>query len=206
MGDPLLPPGADEPDAPGDLDVTALPGGARGALEALLMVVDEPVAEATLASALRLPVETVAALLDDLEREYAAAARGFTVRALGGGWRIYSREEYAPVIERLLSDGQPARLSQAALETLAVIAYRQPVSRGRVAAVRGVNVDGVVRTLLTRGLVEEQGVGEGGAVLYGTTPAFLARLGLRSLEELPPLAPYLPDADLLEAIAEDGRR
>ena len=114
-----------------------------------------------------------------LEEEYAAAHRGFTLRASGGGWRIYSRPDYAPVVERFLLDGQQARLTQAALETLAVIAYRQPVSRGRVGAIRGVNVDGVMRTLLTRGLIEElDEAGEGGAILYGTTTYFLERMGL----------------------------
>ena len=187
------------------VDLDAFPGGARSALEAVLMVVDEPVSELVLATALELPVEQVVALLDDLEREYAGAQRGFTLRPMGGGWRLYSRSEYAAVVEKFLLDGQQARLTQASLETLAVIAYRQPVSRARVGAVRGVNVDGVVRTLMSRGLVQEVGQGEGGAVLYGTTPYFLQRLGIGSLDELPPLAPYLPDVDVLDEIAESGR-
>ena len=119
--------------------------------------------------------------------------------------QVYSRSDYAPVVEKFLLDGQQARLTQASLETLAVIAYKQPVSRSRIGAVRGVNVDGVVRTLLSRGLIEERGEGEGGAILYGTTPYFLQRLGLDSLDDLPPLAPYLPDVDLLDEIAEAGR-
>ncbi len=193
-----------QPDLVG-LDLDALPGGARSALEAVLMVVDEPVAELALAAALELPVEQVVALLEDLEREYAGAQRGFTLRSMGGGWRMYSRSDYAAVVEKFLLDGQQARLTQASLETLAVIAYRQPVSRARVGAVRGVNVDGVVRTLMSRGLVEEVGQGEAGAILYGTTPYFLQRLGIGSLDELPPLAPYLPDVDVLDEIAESGR-
>ncbi len=123
-----------------------LPGGLSAALEAVLMVVDEPVAEVTLASALEVPVDDVVSTLEQLEAEYAAADRGFTLRSVAGGWRVYSRAELAPVVEKFLLDGQQAKLTQAALETLAVIAYRQPVSRARVSAVRGVNVDGVVRT------------------------------------------------------------
>ena len=119
---------------------------------------------------------------------------------------MYSRHEYAPVVERFVLDGQQARLTQASLETLAVIAYRQPVSRSRVAAVRGVNVDGVIRTLLSRGLIEERGHDEEStAILYGTTSYFLERLGLQDLDDLPALAPYLPEVDLLDEIAEGGR-
>jgi segregation and condensation protein B len=187
-------------------DINDFPGGARGAIEAVLMVVDEPVSEVALASALELPVDDVRGHLEALETDYTESNRGFTLRLVGGGWRIYSRAEYAPVVERLLLDGQQARLTQASLETLAVIAYRQPVSRSRVSAVRGVNVDGVVRTLLNRGLIEEVGTeDESGAVLYGTTAYFLQRLGLNSIEELPALAPYLPEADALDELAERGR-
>ena len=186
-------------------DAEALPGGARAALEAVLMVVDEPIGEVALATALELPVERVRELLHAMEAEYVGALRGFTLREVGGGWRFYSRADHAPVVEKFLLDGQQARLTQASLETLAVIAYKQPVSRSRVGAVRGVNVDGVVRTLLGRGLIEERGEGEGGAILYGTTPYFLQRMGLNSLDELPALAPFLPDADLLDEIAEAGR-
>lgn len=186
-------------------DVDAFPGGARSAIEAVLMVVDEPVSEISLATVLELPVAEVQRILHELESEYAAAQRGFTLRASGGGWRMYSRADYAPAVERFLLDGQQARLTQASLETLAVIAYKQPVSRARVGAVRGVNVDGVVRTLLSRGLIEERGEGEAGAILYGTTPYFLQRMGLNSLDELPALAPFLPEADLLDEIAEGGR-
>ncbi|MCA1781025.1 MAG: SMC-Scp complex subunit ScpB [Dermatophilaceae bacterium] len=187
-------------------DVSAYPGGARGALEAVLMVVDEPVTEVALATALELPVDDISATLTELEAEYAAAHRGFTLRKVGGGWRMYSRSEYAPVVEKFLLEGQRARLTQASLETLAVIAYRQPIARSRVSAVRGVNVDGVVRTLLGRGLIEEVGSEhESGAILYGTTTYFLERLGLGSLDDLPALAPYLPEVDVLDEIAEAGR-
>ena len=190
-------------------DLNDFAGGARGAIEAVLMVIDEPVTEMSLASALELPVEDVLAHLHDLAAEYDQGNRGFTIRGIAGGWRVYSRPEYAPVIEKFLLDGAQARLSQAALETLAVIAYRQPVSRSRVSSVRGVNVDGVVRTLLSRGLIEEMGEeGEFGATLYGTTSYFLQRLGLGSLDELPALAPYLPEVDVLDelaALSHDGR-
>jgi segregation and condensation protein B len=187
-------------------DVNDFPGGARSALEAVLMVVDEPVTEVALASALELPVDDVREHLEGLEREYAEQQRGFTLRSVAGGWRVYSRSDYAAVVEKFLLDGQQAKLTQASLETLAVIAYRQPISRSRVSAVRGVNVDGVVRTLLNRGLIEELGAeGDSGAVLYGTTDYFLQRLGLGSIDELPALAPYLPEVDVLDEIAEQGR-
>lgn len=187
------------------LDVAALPGGARSAVEAVLMVVDEPVTEEALSAALELPVADVGALLDGLAQEYAASERGFVLRRLGGGWRIYSSPEHAPVVERFLLGGQQARLTQAALETLAVIAYRQPISRARIGAIRGVNVDGVVRTLLARGMVAEAGQDpSGGAVLYGTTDLFLQRMGLDSLDDLPALAPYLPSAEVLEELAAEG--
>jgi segregation and condensation protein B len=193
-------------DTGGQIDLDTVPGGARSAIEAVLMVVDEPVSEVALASGLELPVDTVLGHLTALEDDYAAAHRGFTLRNVGGGWRVYSRSDYAPFVERFLLDGQQARLTQAALETLAVIAYRQPVSRGRVSAVRGVNVDGVLRTLLSRGLIEElDEAGEGGSILYGTTSSFLERMGLGSLDELPALAPFLPEVDALDELAERGR-
>ena len=187
-------------------DINDFPNGARGAIEAVLMVIDEPVTEVALASALELPVEDVIGHLEALAEDYTEGNRGFTLRSVAGGWRVYSRSEYAPVVEKFLLDGQQAKLTQASLETLAVIAYRQPVSRSRVSAVRGVNVDGVVRTLLSRGLVEEVGADdEGGATLYGTTSYFLQRLGLGSLDDLPALAPYLPEVDVLDELAEQGR-
>ena len=206
MSEPTEDPSADTGDQQLALDVTDLPGGIDAALEAVLMVVDEPVSAISLAAALEQPLPDVEAALVRLEEGYAAERRGFTLRNVGGGWRMYSRHEYAPVVERFVLDGQQARMTQASLETLAVIAYRQPVARSRVAAVRGVNVDGVIRTLLTRGLIEEVGHDEEStAILYGTTSYFLERLGLQSLDDLPALAPYLPEVDLLDEIAEGGR-
>jgi len=171
----------------------------RPALEAILMVADQPLDSVTLASAVGYPVEEVVGALQTLAEEYTEQGRGFELRNVAGGWRFYTREEYAAVVEAFVLEGQQARLTQAALETLAVVAYKQPVSRARVSAIRGVNVDGVMRTLLTRGLVEECGQdGETGANLYRTTGYFLERIGVTSLDELPELAPYLPDMDDLE--------
>ncbi len=186
-------------------DVDDLPGGALAALEAVLMVADEPIPAVRLATVLALPTARVEALLDELAAEYrgdlGGRPRGFEVRRAGEGWRVYSAPAYADVVGRFVLDGQTARLTQAALETLAVIAYRQPVTRGQVSAVRGVNVDGVVRTLTTRGLVAEVGTDQAsGAVLYATTGYFLERMGLSSLDEMPPLAPYLPDIDSFEGV------
>jgi segregation and condensation protein B len=139
--------------------------------------------------------------LRTLSDDYTAAGRGFDLRSVAGGWRLYTRAEHAPVVERFVLDGQQAKLSQAALETLAVVAYRQPVSRARVSAVRGVNCDGVMRTLTTRGLVEEAGVDpDSGALLYRTTSYFLERMGMDTLDDLPALAPYLPDVDDLDEV------
>ena len=183
------------------LDLDVIPGGARAAVEAVLMVVDEPVPTLQLASALVLPVDRVRSLLDELAAEYTEQRRGFELREVAGGWRVFSRPDVAPVVQRFVRDGQTARLTQAALETLAVVAYKQPVSRARVSAVRGVNVDGVMRTLTTRGLVEEAGHDEeSGAILYRTSSHFMERMGLTSLDELPPLAPYLPEADVLDEL------
>ncbi len=163
-------------------------------LEAILLVVDEPVAEVVLAQVLERPRDEVARALRELAASYDEQRRGYDLRQVAGGWRFYTREECAPVVERFVRDGQEVRLTQAALETLAVVAYRQPVSRSRVSAVRGVNCDAVMRTLTLRGLVEEAGTEhETGAILYRTTGYFLERLGLASLDELPELAPFLPD-------------
>ena len=171
----------------------------RPALEAILMVSDEPLDKVRLASVVGHPVSEVEAALEALAAEYAEQGRGFELRSVAGGWRFYSRPEFAGVVESFVLEGQQARLTQAALETLSVVAYKQPVSRARVSAIRGVNVDGVMRTLLTRGLVEEAGQDEqSGANLYRTTSYFLERIGITSLEELPELAPYLPDMDDLE--------
>jgi segregation and condensation protein B len=186
-GDPGGPGPEAAPDGP------PLPG-LRACLEAILLVVDEPVPEVVIAQVLERPRGEIAAACRELAAEYTADGRGFDLREVAGGWRFYTREECAPVVERFVRDGQEVRLTQAALETLAVVAYRQPVSRARVSAVRGVNCDGVMRTLGLRGLVEEAGTEhETGAILYRTTGYFLERLGLAGLEELPELAPFLPD-------------
>ena len=169
------------------------------ALEAILMVVDEPVSEVLLAQVTERPTDEVVAALRALAAEYDDAGRGFELRQVAGGWRFYTRAACAPYVERFVLDGQQARLTHAALETLAVVAYRQPVSRARVSAVRGVNVDGVMRTLVARGLVEEASHdGESGSILYRTTSYFLERLGLRGVDELPELAPFLPELDTLD--------
>jgi segregation and condensation protein B len=171
----------------------------RPALEAVLMVADQPLDDATLATAVGYPVAEVVEALNALVAEYDESGRGFELRNVAGGWRYYTREDYAPVVERFVLDGQQARLTQAALETLAVVAYKQPVSRSRVSAIRGVNVDGVMRTLLTRGLVEEAGTDhETGAHLYRTSNYFLERIGVTSLDDLPELAPFLPGVDDFE--------
>jgi segregation and condensation protein B len=168
----------------------------RPALEAVLMVADQPLDHLTLAAAVGYPPAEVEAALQGLAEEYAAQGRGFDLRNVAGGWRYYTREDVAGVVERFVLDGQRARLTQAALETLAVVAYKQPVSRARVSAIRGVNVDGVMRTLVSRGLVEEAGQdAETTAVLYRTTGYFLERIGVGSLDDLPELAPFLPDMD-----------
>ncbi|MFJ9930814.1 MULTISPECIES: SMC-Scp complex subunit ScpB [Streptomyces] len=177
----------------------------KPALEAVLMVVDEPATEDHLARILERPRRQIADALRALADEYTVQGRGFELRHVAGGWRFYTRAAYAPAVERLVLDGQTARLTQAALETLAVVAYRQPVSRSRVSAVRGVNCDGVMRTLLQRGLVEEAGAEpETGAILYRTTNYFLERMGLRGLDELPELAPFLPEAEAIEAETQEG--
>jgi segregation and condensation protein B len=171
----------------------------RPALEAVLMVADQPLDEIALATAVGYPAQAVAEALAGLSAEYTEQGRGFDLRNVAGGWRFYTREEYAAVVEGFVLEGQQARLTQAALETLAVVAYQQPVSRARVSAIRGVNVDGVMRTLVNRGLVEEAGQdGEHGATLYRTSSYFLERIGIVSLDELPELAPHMPDLDELE--------
>lgn len=170
-------------------------------IEAILMVVDEPVTELTLASVLQVTVDEVVTALEILSGSYEE--RGFSLKAINGGWRFYSHPDYSEVVEKFVLDGQQNRLTQAALETLAVISYRQPVSRARVSAIRGVNVEAVMKTLVTRGLVEEYGVEpETGAILYKTTSYFLERLGLNSLDDLPALAPYLPNLDRLDEVLD----
>jgi segregation and condensation protein B len=168
--------------------------GLRASLEAILLVADEPVADNVIAQVVERPTDEVAAALRELAAAYTADGRGFDLREIAGGWRFYTRVECAGVVERFVRDGQEVRLTQAALETLAVVAYRQPVSRTRISAVRGVNCDGVMRTLVLRGLVEEAGSDpDTGAVAFQTTGYFLERLGLASLADLPELAPFLPD-------------
>ncbi|MFI0514668.1 segregation and condensation protein B [Streptomyces canus] len=194
-------------------ETTEVPDGLPGvadlelkpALEAVLMVVDEPATEEHLAKILERPKRQITRALRELAGEYAAQGRGFELRHVANGWRFYTRAAYAPAVERFVLDGQQARLTQAALETLAVVAYRQPVSRSRVSAVRGVNCDGVMRTLLQRGLVAEAGTEpETGAILYVTTNYFLERMGLRGLDELPELAPFLPEAEAIEAETQEA--
>jgi segregation and condensation protein B len=176
-------------------------GELERALEALLLVVDSPADEESLAAALDTTPLRVAEHLRLLADRYTDEDRGIDLRRAGGGWRFYTRDRYAPYVEKLLLDGQRAKLTRAALETLAVIAYRQPVTRARVAAVRGVNCDGVIRTLLARGLVEETGTDlETGGFLYRTTELFLERLGLSSLDDLPPIAPLLPEVDSIDEL------
>ena len=185
-----------------DEDTAAGPSypSVKAALEAVLMVVDEPIATVSLAQALDVTTDQVAQALVDLAGEYVQQERGFDLREVAGGWRFYSAPDCAAVVERFVRDGQQARLTQASLETLAVIAYQQPVTRARISAVRGVNVDGVIRTLTLRGLIEEVGTEpETGAHLYRTTHYFLERLGVASLDDLPALAPFLPEVEALES-------
>ncbi|NYI72423.1 segregation and condensation protein B [Naumannella cuiyingiana] len=197
-----------EPDAgpapgtePGSEAASPAPTDLGGPVEALLLMAEEAVSTEQLASALQVPVAPVAACLAELQASYDRTGRGFELRNVGGGWRLWTRPEHADVLARAVLEGQQARLSQAALETLAVVAYLQPVSRSRVAAVRGVNVDGVMRTLVARNLVAEAEPDPAGgpATLFRTTDYFLERMGMQSLDELPALAPYLPDAADLEA-------
>lgn len=173
------------------------------AIEAILLVTDAPISVIDLATALDAPPDEVQQTITDLAADYDEAQRGFELRCVSGGWRYYTRESCAEVVGSFVIDGQSIRMTQASLETLAVVAYRQPVSRARVSAIRGVNVDGVVRTLLTRGLVEEVGhEPETGAILYGTSSYFLERMGMNSLDELAPLAPLVPDLSELEGLGE----
>jgi len=203
------PPGSSGRPHPATDDITEPTGpvGAATALanlrklvEAILIVADQPVTDVEIAQVCEQPRAAVATVLRDLARSYADDERGFVLREVAGGWRLYSAADCAAYVERFVLEGQQTRLTQAALETLAVVAYRQPVTRAAISAIRGVNVEGVIRTLVARGLVEEVGQESSGAVLYATTTHFLSRLGLNSLDELPSLAPFLPvDVD---AIAE----
>ena len=174
----------------------------RSALEAILMVAEEPVAPSLLAQLLEIPASVVESLCTYLADEFEQAERGFTIARVGGGYRFQSASTQAPYVERFLLEGQSARLSAAALETLSIVAYKQPISRAQVASIRGVNVDGVVRTLQQRGYIAEIGrdSGPGNALLYGTTRSFLERLGLDHLGELPSLGDFVPDADVVETL------
>ena len=189
-------------------EISAVPEAQlRAAAEAVLVVADGPVTCAALAEALGVGETRAGELLESLAAEYAGdgdgPARGFVLRRAAGGWRLAAAPAFHDQVERFVIGGATSRLSQAALETLAVIAYRQPVTRGRIAAIRGVSVDGVVRTLCARGLIEEAGAEPGGALLYRTTDEFLEYLGLDSLDDLPPLAPYLPEASALGEIENE---
>ncbi|MFJ1461691.1 SMC-Scp complex subunit ScpB [Nocardia sp. N2S4-5] len=173
----------------------------RAALEAMLLIVDAPAPVDLLASALDDSEQRVQSVLREMSAELTARRSGMDLRFVGDGWRYYTRTDFAPYVERMLLDGARSKLTRAALETLAVIAYRQPVTRARVSAVRGVNVDGVIRTLVARGLIAEAGTDpETNGTLYVTTELFLERIGLASLTELPSLAPLLPGVDLIDEI------
>jgi segregation and condensation protein B len=192
--------GSDRP-VQAELDELADPDRLRSAVEAVLLVVDTPTSTQMLAQVLGRSVPDVERALRSLRDDYDAGGRGFDLREVADGWRLYSRDEFAAYVEQFVLDGQRARLTQAALETLAVIAYRQPVTRSRISGIRGVSVDAVMRTLLTRGLVEECGADpDTGGGLYRTTSLFLEKMGLRSLDELPSLAPLLPDTSQLDDV------
>ncbi|WP_068025306.1 SMC-Scp complex subunit ScpB [Nocardia mexicana] len=189
----------DEQSEPGSLDDTEF----RAALEAMLLIVDAPAPVELLASAVGDSEQRVGEALREMSAELTARGSGMDLRFVGDGWRYYTRTDYAPYVERMLLDGARSKLTRAALETLAVIAYRQPVTRARVSAVRGVNVDGVIRTLVARGLIAEAGTDpETNGTQYITTELFLERIGLASLAELPSLAPLLPGVDLIDEINE----
>lgn len=184
---------------PAELDADEL----KRVLEALLLVIDTPVTADALAAATEQPVYRVAAKLQLMADELTGRDSGIDLRHTSEGWRMYTRARFAPYVEKLLLDGARTKLTRAALETLAVVAYRQPVTRARVSAVRGVNVDAVMRTLFARGLITEVGTdADTGAVTFATTELFLERLGLTSLSELPDIAPLLPDVDTIDDLSE----
>ncbi len=192
-------PGGDQRSGAAVVDLTG-PSGLRGAIEALLFVADGPLELTQLAASVQRPVVEVAQTLAAITAELDERQAGWQLRPAATGFRLYTRDSYAPIVEAFLLDGQRSKLSQAALETLAVIAYRQPVTRARISAIRGVNVDGVVRTLLARGLITEVGVDpDTGGGLYRTTPQFLEKMGISSVEELPSLAPLLPELDSVDS-------
>jgi segregation and condensation protein B len=173
-------------------------GSLSAAIEALLMVADQPLSLLALAQATGNPLDRVRSAVEALRADYAGEAdgpvRGFELREVGGGWRVYARADFDDIVRSMLHDDSPQRLSQQALETLAVIAYKQPVTRSQVSAVRAVNVDSVMRTLVARGLITEHSTDpETGAIFYETTPLLLEYLGIDSLEQLPPISPLLDD-------------
>lgn len=172
------------------------------AIEAVVMVAEEPVPPDLLAQLLEIPTARVVELCQELAATYETGGRGFQLVRVAGGYRYQSHPDCAQWVERFVLEGQASKLSAAALETMAIVAYKQPVSRAQVAAIRGVNVDGVLRTLAGRGYVAEVGrdPGPGQAVLYGTTPQFLESLGIDSLARLPPLGAFVPDASMVEAL------
>ncbi len=180
---------------------------AKRAIESIVLVAHDPVAPDLLAQLLEQPVVLVEQWCDELAAEYRGEQRGFELARVAGGYRYQTAADLTPYVERFLLHDQRARLSGAALETLAIVAYKQPISRAQVAAIRGVDPDGVMRTLQARGYIDEIGrdTGPGQAILYGTTSTFLERLGLDSLDDLPPIAEFIPGADVVEAL-EDGLR
>jgi segregation and condensation protein B len=200
MTEPMLPEDGQEPAPTSDTEVVR-------AIEAIVMVASEPVPPGLLAQLVERPVARVEELCARLAEAYADAGHGFELARVAGGYRFQSHADLAPFVERYVLDGQRARLSAAALETLAIVAYKQPISRAQIAAIRGVDPDGVLRTLAGRGYITEleRDTGPGQAVLWGTTPAFLEKLGIDSVNDLPPLAGFVPGADVVEAL-EHGLR
>lgn len=174
----------------------------RRAIEAVIMVAHDPIAPDVLAQLLERPIDDVERWCEELAADYRDRARGFELVRVAGGYRYQSVADLAPYVERFLLHDQRARLSGAALETLAIIAYKQPISRAQIASIRGVDPDGVIRTLHARGYVDavSRDPGPGQAVLYGTTDEFLERLGLNSVDDLPPIAEFIPGAEVVEAL------
>ena len=177
------------------------------AIEAILMVADQPVDPHLLAQVLELPPARIEELGAELAAAYRDDDRGFQLVRVAGGYRFQSHPDLAPYVERFVLEGQTAKLSAAALETLAIVAYKQPVSRAQIAAIRGVNADGVLRTLETRGFVGEVGrdPGPGQAIMYGTTTVLLERLGLDRIDQLPPLAQFVPGPEIMDALERSLR-
>jgi segregation and condensation protein B len=192
-----------------EVDAVADPAdrGTAAAIEAIVLVADEPVPPGVLAEVLEVSAAEVERVCGDLAREYREQGRGFELARVAGGYRFQTAPEHAPCVERFVIEGQTSRLSSAALETLAIVAYKQPISRAQLTSIRGVNVDGVVRSLQQRGYVTEvsRDPGPGQAVMFGTTPLFLERMGLDSVADLPPLGGFVPGADVVEALEQSLR-